>query len=178
LGNGARGLTLVFTGNGKGKTTAALGMAVRAWGHGLKVLILQFIKGNGKSGELKAVEKLGSGIEIRQMGNGFIRDADGNELNVHRSAAQKALEEARRAVLEGDWDMVILDEVSHAVVYGLVDLPDLLEIIKCKPFRLHLVLTGRNMAAEVTLLADLVTEMREVKHPFNEGISAQMGIEF
>lgn len=178
MSNETRGLTLVFTGNGKGKTTAALGMALRAWGQGMKVLVLQFIKGGWKYGELKASEKLGPNFEIRQMGEGFIRDAGPEGLNAHREAAQKALEEARRAVREGEHDMVILDEINYAISYGLVNKADVLELIRNKPPRMHLVLTGRNAAGEVIELADLVTEMREIKHPFAAGIPAQKGIEF
>ncbi len=173
-----KGLTLVFTGNGKGKTTAALGMALRAWGQGMKVLILQFIKGGWKYGELKAAEKLGPGFEMYQMGEGFIKGATDQGLEGHRAAAQKALEEARKAVGEGKHDLVILDEINYAVHYGLVDLADVLEIIRTKPAGLHLVLTGRNAAPEVEELADLVTEMKEIKHPYASGIPAQKGIEF
>lgn len=173
-----KGLTLVFTGNGKSKTTAALGMGLRAWGQGMKVLVLQFIKGGWRYGELKAAEKLGPGFEIRQMGEGFIRDSGGDGLEAHRDAAQKALEEARRAVSRPEHDLVILDEINYAVHYGLVDLKDVLELIRSKPPHLHLVLTGRNAAPEVIELADLVTEMKEIKHPYAAGIPAQKGIEF
>ncbi len=174
----ARGLTLVFTGNGKGKTTAALGMALRAWGQGMKVLILQFIKGSWKCGELIAAEKLGPNFVIRQMGEGFIRCSNDKGLDGHRAAAQNALEEAKKAMREGAADMVVLDEINCAVHYGLVDVEDVLDIIRSKPPGLHLVLTGRNVANEVVGSADLVTEMREVKHPFAVGIPAQKGIEF
>lgn len=178
MGNETRGLTLVFTGNGKGKTTAALGMAMRAWGQGMKVLVLQFIKGGWKYGELKAAEKLGPAFEMRQVGEGFIKGSGEEGLKAHRAAAQEALVQARRAVQEEEYDMIILDEINYAVNYGLVDLPDVLDLIRSKPPRLHLVLTGRNAAGDVVELADLVTEMREVKHPFAAGIPAQKGIEF
>ncbi|SFG99023.1 cob(I)yrinic acid a,c-diamide adenosyltransferase [Desulfotomaculum arcticum] len=173
-----KGLVLVFTGNGKGKTTAALGMALRAWGQEMKVLVLQFIKGGWKYGELIAAEKLGPNFEMRQMGEGFIKDTGGNGLEAHRAAAQKALVQAAQAVRAGEHDLVILDEINYALSYGLVDLKDVLEIIKSKPPEMHLVLTGRNVADEVVELADLVTEMREIKHPFAAGIPAQKGIEF
>ena len=178
MANETKGLTLVFTGNGKGKTTAALGMSLRAWGQGMKVLILQFIKGGWKYGELKAAEKLGPHYEMRQMGEGFIKGAGGDELEAHRAAAQKALAEARNAVLDGRYDLVVLDEINYAVHYGLVDLADVLEVIRSKPPALHLVLTGRNVAPEVVELADLVTEMKEIKHPYAAGVPAQKGIEF
>ncbi|TYO97002.1 cob(I)yrinic acid a,c-diamide adenosyltransferase [Desulfallas thermosapovorans] len=173
-----RGLTLVFTGNGKGKTTAALGMALRAWGQGMKVLVLQFIKGGWKYGELKAAEKLGPNFVMRQMGEGFIKGAGDDGLEAHRAAAQNALQEAKKAVVEGAADMIILDEINYAVHYGLVDLAEVLDIIRSKPPGVHLVLTGRNVAEEVANLADLVTEMKEIKHPFAAGIPAQKGIEF
>lgn len=173
-----RGLTLVFTGNGKGKTTAALGMALRAWGQGMKVLILQFIKGGWKYGELKAAEKLGPRFVMQQMGEGFIKGSNDEGLELHRTAAQKALKEAQQVILEGAADMVVLDEINYAVHYGLVDKRDVLDIIRSKPPHLHLVLTGRNVSDEVAEMADLVTEMREVKHPFVAGIPAQKGIEF
>jgi len=173
-----KGLTLVFTGSGKGKTTAALGMALRAWGQGMKVLIIQFIKGGWKYGELKAAEKLGPGFEMRQMGEGFIKDAAGEGLEAHRAAAQKALAEARQAVREPGYDLVILDEINYALHYRLVELADVLEMIRSKPPGLHLVLTGRNAAPEVVELADLVTEMKEIKHPYSSGVKAQKGIEY
>lgn len=178
MANETKGLTLVFTGNGKGKTTAALGMALRAWGQGMKVLVIQFIKGGWKYGELKAGEKLGPGFEMRQMGEGFIKGTGDDGLETHRAAAQKALEEARRAVSKPQHDLVILDEINYAVHYGLVELADVLEIIRSKPPGLHLVLTGRNVAPEVVELADLVTEMKEIKHSYVAGIPAQKGIEF
>ncbi len=178
MANETKGLTLVFTGNGKGKTTAALGMSLRAWGQGMKVLILQFIKGGWEYGELKAAEKLGPNYEMRQMGKGFIKGASDDGLEAHRAAAQIALEEARKAVQDGRHDLVVLDEINYAVHYGLVDLKDVLEIIRTKPPALHLVLTGRSVAPEVVELADLVTEMKEIKHPYTAGIPAQEGIEF
>lgn len=173
-----KGLVLVNTGNGKGKTTAALGMALRAWGQGMKVLVLQFIKGGWKYGELKAIEKLGPNFEIRQMGEGFIKGADESSLDPHRQAAQEALAAARKETAGGKYDMIILDEILYAVHYGLVALPDVLGIIDGKPAGLHLVLTGRNAPPEVMERADLVTEMREIKHPYQKGIQAQKGIEF
>jgi len=172
-----RGLTLVFTGDGKGKTTAALGMALRAWGQGMKVLMLQFIKGGWKCGELIAAERLAPNLIIRQLGEGFIKDS-GRDSEVHRAAAQNALEEAKQAVREGWADMIVLDEINYAIHYGLVDVEDVLDIIRSKPPGMHLVLTGRNVADQVIKSADLVTEMREVKHHFSSNISSQRGIEY
>lgn len=173
-----KGLILVNTGNGKGKTTASLGMAFRAWGQGMKVLVLQFIKGGWKYGELKAVEKLGPNFEIRQMGEGFIKGADDKSLDEHRHAAQEALNAARTEVSSGKYDLIILDEILYAIHYGLVALDDVLALLDHKPENLHLVLTGRNAPQEIIERADLVTEMREIKHPYTQGISAQKGIEF
>ncbi|HOV79116.1 MAG TPA: cob(I)yrinic acid a,c-diamide adenosyltransferase [Bacillota bacterium] len=175
---GRKGLILVNTGNGKGKTTAALGMGLRAWGQGMKVLVLQFIKGGWKYGELKAAEKLAPGFEIRQMGEGFIKGPGDKELDEHRQAAGEALEAARTEIASGKYDLIILDEILYAIHYGLVALDDVLALLDGKPEELHLVLTGRNAPPEIIEKADLVTEMKEIKHPFTSGIAAQKGIEF
>jgi cob(I)alamin adenosyltransferase len=173
-----KGLILVNTGNGKGKTTAALGMALRAWGQGMRVLIIQFIKGGWKYGELKAAEKLTPDFEIRQMGEGFIKGEDDSSLDEHCLAARQALETAKREIAAGKHDLIVLDEVLYAINYGLVKLEDVLEILNQKPEKLHLVLTGRNAPPQIIERADLVTEMREVKHPFTQGVAAQKGIEY
>lgn len=172
------GLILVNTGDGKGKTTAALGMALRAWGQGMKVLVLQFIKGGWKYGELKAAEKLGPDFEMRQMGEGFIKGPGDQSLEEHRQAAAEALAAAVTEISSGKYDLIILDEILYAIHYGLVALDDALELMAKKPDRLHLVLTGRNAPPEIIEQADLVTEMKEIKHHYNKGIPAQKGIEF
>ena len=168
-----RGLIIVHTGDGKGKTTAALGLAIRAFGAGLKVLILQFIKGQRRSGELTALTTLG--IEVRQLGLGFITAENFNE---QKKSAQAAIELARREILSGAWDLIILDEINYAVKFGLLSSAELLELIKIRPSQLHLVFTGRNALPELIDAADLVTEMKLIKHPFQKGIAAQEGIEF
>lgn len=173
-----QGLLIVHTGNGKGKTTAALGMGMRAWGQGLKVLVIQFIKGNWKYGELKAAEKLGPDFCIRQMGEGFIKDSNDDTIVEHQSAAEEALQAAETEILSEKWDMVILDEINYAIIFGLVSLDAVLDLIEKKPSRLHLVLTGREANPAIIDRADLVTEMREIKHPYKMGIKAQKGIEF
>lgn len=173
-----KGLVLINIGNGKGKTTAALGMALRAWGQGMKILVLQFIKGGWKYGELKAAEKLGENFEIRQMGEGFIKGADGNSLEEHRHAAGEALKAAGTEINYGKYDMIILDEIIYAIHYGLVALDDVLILLDRKPESLHLVLTGRNAPPELIERADLVSEIKEIKHPYTQGIPAQKGIEF
>lgn len=173
-----RGLVIIHTGNGKGKTTAALGLALRTYGQGMKVLILQFIKGAWKYGELKALEKFAPDIVIEQAGEGFVRRAEGRELEEHRAAAMAALEKAKREMQSGKWDMVILDELNYAVQFELVPMEAVLDLVAQKPDKLHLVITGRNARGELIEAADLVTEMREVKHPLKQGVKAQRGIEF
>ena len=171
------GLTIVHTGNGKGKTTAALGLAIRAWGEGLKILILQFIKGGWKYGELKALNKFSPEITVKQCGEGFTRRGN-TDIEKHKQAAQNALNEAKDEMLSGKWDMIILDEINYAIDFDLISLQQVLNLIEQKPETLHLVLTGRNAKPEIIDKADLVTEMTEIKHPFKQGIKAQKGIEF
>lgn len=173
-----QGLILVNTGNGKGKTTAALGLGLRAWGQGLKVLVIQFIKGNWKYGELQAAAALGPNFVMRQMGEGFVRNANEDAMADHRHAAQEGLEMARKEILSKQWDMIILDEINYAVKFGVLPLEAVLELLEIKPAALHLVLTGRDVRPEIIEKADLVTEMKEIKHPYKKGIKAQKGIEF
>ena len=173
-----KGLIIVHTGDGKGKTTAALGLAIRAWGAGKRVLILQFIKGGQSYGELVALKKLAEDgrLEVRQCGKGFTRR--GGDMEKHKLAAEAALREAKNEIMSGNWDLVILDEINYALNFGLVEKEKVLAILREKPEKLHLVLTGREAAPEVIELADLVTEMKKIKHPFDVGIKAQSGIEF
>ncbi|MBD3878308.1 MAG: cob(I)yrinic acid a,c-diamide adenosyltransferase [Quinella sp. 1Q5] len=168
-----RGLIIVHTGDGKGKTTAALGLAIRAFGAGLKVLILQFIKGQRHSGELEVLNTLG--IEVRQLGLGFITQDNFDE---QRQSARTALELAQGEILSGKWDLIVLDEINYAVKFGLLDATDVLSLIKIRPPQMHLVFTGRDALAELIDAADLVTEMKLIKHPFQKGVAAQAGIEF
>ena len=168
-----RGLVIVHTGDGKGKTTAALGLALRAFGAGLRVLILQFIKGKKDSGELKALKLLG--VEIRQCGLGFITKENFAE---QKKSARAAIELAQKEILSGAWDLIILDEINYAVKFGLLDAAEILSLIEIRPQELHLVFTGRNALPELIDAADLVTEMKLIKHPFQKVIAAQSGIEF
>ena len=173
-----QGLVIVHTGEGKGKTTAALGLALRAWGGGFRVLILQFIKGGWTYGELDAIEKLKSvrdTIEVRQCGLGFTKRDEAKKPE-HIAAAKEALREAEREISSGAWDLIILDEINYAVKFGLIETGEVLQLIEKKPQPLHLVLTGRDAQPEVVEAADLVTEMRLVKHPFKKGIKAQTGL--
>ncbi len=167
------GLIIVHTGDGKGKTTAALGLAMRAFGAGLKVLILQFIKGVKRSGELQALEILG--VEVKQLGLGFITKENFAE---QKKSARAALELAKKKISSGAWDLIILDEINYAVKFGLLDAEEILELIKIRPPQMHLVFTGRDAPPELIDKADLVTEMKLIKHPFKKGIVAQSGIEF
>ena len=167
------GLIIVHTGDGKGKTTAALGLAMRAFGAGLKVLILQFIKGRKRSGELKALEILG--VEVRQLGLGFITKENFAE---QKKSARAALELAQKEISSDAWDLIILDEINYAVKFDLLDAEEILELIRIRPPQMHLVFTGRDALLELIDKADLVTEMKLIKHPFQKGIAAQAGIEF
>jgi len=172
------GLIIVHTGDGKGKTTAALGLALRAFGADLKVLILQFIKGRKISGELNALDVLKNfspTIELRQCGLGFITKENFAE---QKKSARATIELARAEILSGAWDLIILDEINYAVKFGLVNASEIFELIKIRPPELHLVFTGRDALPELIDAADLVTEMKLIKHPFQQGIAAQSGIEF
>lgn len=174
-----KGLILVHTGDGKGKTTAGLGLALRAWGSGLRVLILQFIKGGWKYGELEAVERIGQldgRIEIRPLGLGLMRKDEDREK--HISAAREALLEAEKVLVSGRYDLIIFDEINYAVKFGLITIDDVMALLDKKPERLHVLLTGRDARPELIERADLVTEMKMVKHPYQQGIKAQQGIEF
>jgi len=167
------GLIIVHTGNGKGKTTAALGLAMRASGAGLKVLILQFIKGGQLYGELNSLAALK--IEIRRLGLGFITPENFSE---QKKSAQSAIDIAQKEILSGAWDLIILDEINYAVKFGLLGAAEILKLIKIRPPQLHLVFTGRDALPELIDAADLVTEMKLIKHPLQQGITAQAGIEF
>lgn len=175
-----KGLIMVHTGDGKGKTTAALGLALRAWGSGLRVMILQFIKGGWKYGELDAIAKLGEidgRIEIRPLGFGLMSKSE-VERQQHIEAARKAMAEAEKVVVSSEYDLVILDEINYAVKFGLIEIADVLSLLDKKPLQEHILLTGRDAREELIDKADLVTEMKLIKHPFQKGIKAQRGIEF
>ncbi len=173
------GLVIVFTGDGKGKTTAALGVALRAAGHKMYVSLIQFIKSASATGEARAVERLAPEIEFVSMGKGFVNCCGGSApLEEHRKAAAEALALARQRMFSGAWDVLILDEINTAVSLGLVKAADVLDLVKSKPPKLHLILTGRDARPEFTAAADMVTEMRSLKHPFDSGMPARKGIDF
>ncbi|MBU1320481.1 MAG: cob(I)yrinic acid a,c-diamide adenosyltransferase [candidate division Zixibacteria bacterium] len=173
------GLVIVYTGNGKGKTTASLGMCIRAAGYKKKVKIIQFIKGSWHYGELDGIKLLSEFVDLEQMGKGFVGIIDDKEdISVHIAAAGKTLARSREVMLSGKYDILILDELNVALKLNLIKLDDVLELIRSKPESLHLVITGRDAHEKVIELADLVTEMKEIKHPFQKGILAQQGVDF
>ncbi len=176
-----RGLLLVFTGNGKGKSTAAFGLALRATGNELPVKVVQFIKGSWKTGEREAIRKYLPGIEVEVGGKGFtierLRDPK-IPMTDHQLAARAAFEMAKEAVSSGRYRMVVLDEILGSITAGLVSEAEVLELARGRPTELHLVFTGRGATDSIIEAADLVTEMREIKHHFKAGIPAQRGIEF
>ncbi|GAB4322031.1 MAG: cob(I)yrinic acid a,c-diamide adenosyltransferase [Candidatus Zixiibacteriota bacterium] len=173
------GLVICYTGDGKGKTTAALGMCVRATGYNLRTLICQFIKGSWHYGELDGIKRLAPYVELQQKGEGFVGIVDDKKpREVHRGAALKAMADVRADIQSGQWHIVILDEVFVGCQLGFLTADDLLSLIREKPTNVHIVMTGRGAPPEVLEAADLVTEMREIKHPFQQGELAQKGIDF
>ena len=169
------GYVQVYTGNGKGKTTAALGLGLRAAGRGLKVCFFQFIKGGGPYGEHLIAGKLAPFFTIINTGKpGWVNVKD---ITEDRRVAQESFEQARQILRSGDYDLVVLDEIIGAVGFGLIDEDQVLELIRQKPEKVELVLTGRNVSEKVAEAADLVTEMREIKHYYKAGVPARTGIE-
>jgi cob(I)alamin adenosyltransferase len=173
------GIVVVFTGKGKGKTSAALGIVLRAVGHGHKVGMIQFIKGEWFYGELISSKRLEPEFEMIVAGKGFVGIIDDDHpLEAHRMAAQKAISLAKEKTLSGNYDIIILDEINYALNMKLLVLQDVIDIINARPKKTTLVLTGNHAAAEVLDLADMVTEMREIKHPYARGIKAKKGIDY
>jgi cob(I)alamin adenosyltransferase len=178
MNDSRRGLILINTGPGKGKTTAALGTAFRAVGNGMRVLMLQFLKGSWHYGELDAAENFGGNLVLRQMGRGFVKvggaETDPEDIRM----VEAAWAEARQAIYSGEWDMVVLDEINYAIGYKMLDPAVVAEALRGRPEMVHVILTGRNAHPLLVELADTVTEMREVKHAYQKGILAQRGIEY
>ena len=173
------GIVIVYTGNGKGKTTASLGVALRAIGHGLKVCMVQFIKGEWHYGELNSLKKLEPDLELIVAGKGFIGIIDDDHaFEEHVRAAETALDIIEQKISLDRYDVIILDEINYAVHLGLLRLGDVMRIIQNRPKRLSLILTGNYACEEIILLADLVTEMKEIKHPYKKGFKAKRGIDF
>ena len=173
------GLVVVITGNGKGKTTSAMGMVLRASGHGLKSCIIQFMKGDLYSGEWDGVKLLGDLAELHATGMGFC-GIQGNPYThaEHRVSAQAAVELAQEKMASGHYEIVILDEINNALQLKLVDLEQVLALVKGKQELMHLVLTGRNAHPDVVELADTVSEVCEVKHAYQRDIEPQPGIDY
>jgi cob(I)alamin adenosyltransferase len=173
------GLVIVYTGNGKGKTTASLGVALRAVGHGLKVCMVQFIKGEWHYGELNSLKKLEPDFELIVAGKGFIGIIDDDHaFEEHVRAAKTALDIVGQKMSLDIFDIIILDEINYAVHLGLLNLGEVMNIVKNRPKHLSLILTGNYACDEIISLADLVTEMKEIKHPYKKGIKAKRGIDF
>jgi cob(I)alamin adenosyltransferase len=174
-----KGLLIVYTGAGKGKTTCALGTAFRAVGQGLRVLMVQFIKGSWHYGELDAAKMLGDDkFEIRPMGRGFVKiggaDTDPEDVRL----AEECWETGRAAIYSGKYDLVILDEINYVISYKMLDAAKVAEALNGRPQQVHVICTGRNANPAIVEQADVVTEMKEVKHPYTKGILAQRGIDY
>jgi cob(I)alamin adenosyltransferase len=173
------GLVIVYTGKGKGKTTAALGMALRAVGYDYKVCMIQFIKGSWHYGEMTSSKRLEPEFELTAVGKGFVGIMDDKSpIEDHKKIADEALAIAKEKITSEKYNIVILDEINYAVNLGLVKIDDVIKLIQTKPANVNLVLTGNHVKDEIIELADLVTEMREIKHPFKSGIRAKKGIDF
>jgi cob(I)alamin adenosyltransferase len=173
-----RGLIIVNTGPGKGKTTAAMGTGLRAVGQGMKVLMLQFLKGSWHYGELDAVKAFGDNFVMKQMGRGFVKVGGAEPDPADVKMVEAAWNESREAIFSGQWDLVILDEINYAISYGMLDPAKVVDALKQKPEMVHVILTGRNAHPTIVELADTVTEMRQVKHAYERGVEAQRGIEY
>src|SRR3989338_4354211 len=172
-----KGLIMIHTGDGNGKTSAALGVAFRAAGNNMRVSIVQFIKGKWKYGELEAAKQLKTPIEIYQMGEGFTWETQNRSRDIETTHKAWAL--CKEKMMSGKYDVVIFDEINYVIDYNYLNVNEVIEALKKKPEMVHVILTGRNAKPELIETADLVTEMKEIKHPFkDQGILAQRGIEF
>jgi len=171
-----RGLLIVHTGIGKGKSTAAFGMVLRCIGHGMRVGVVQFVKGAWGTGERDVLARFPDLVTCRAMGEGFTWDTQDRERDI--AAARAAWEMAKQMIADPSYSLVLLDELNIVLRYDYLPLDEVLDTLKGKPRDLHLVVTGRNAKPELIELADLVTEMTMVKHPFRAGVKAQKGIEF
>jgi len=168
-----RGLIIVNTGPGKGKTTAAMGTALRAVGQGMRVLMLQFLKGSWHYGELDAVQAFGDKFVMKQMGRGFVKVGTEKPDAEDVRMVEQAWADSEQAIQSGTWDLVILDEINYAISYGMLDPAKVVDSLKKKPDMVHVILTGRNAHPTIVEIADTVTEMRKVKHGYEKGVLAQ-----
>jgi cob(I)alamin adenosyltransferase len=171
-----KGLLIVHTGKGKGKSTAALGMVMRAIGHGFKIGIVQFVKGKWETGERVVLERFADQVTINTMGEGFTWETQSRERDI--AAARAAWTQAVSLIQNPEIKMVLLDELNIVLRYDYLPLEEVLEVLRDKPEDKHIIVTGRNAKDELLEIADLVTEMTMVKHPFREGVKAQAGVEF
>lgn len=170
-----KGLVIVNTGNGKGKTSAAMGVMLRAWGRDMRVTMLQFIKhSTANFGEHRAARKIG--LEMKPMGDGFTWRS--KDMEATKALALELWAECKERILSGNYDLVVLDEFTYPLHYGWLPISDALDVLRSRPPGLHVIITGRYAPQELIDFADLVTEMREIKHPYKQGIKAQPGIEF
>jgi cob(I)alamin adenosyltransferase len=173
------GLVIAYTGKGKGKTTAALGIVMRAVGHGYRVCMIQFIKGEWYYGELTSSKRLEPEFEMIAAGRGFVGIIDDDHpIEDHRKAAKEAIAVAKQKTSSGIYDIMILDEVNYAIKLNLISQQDILDIIASKPKKTTVILTGNYLPEAIMAVADLVTEMTEIKHPYQRGIKAKKGIDF
>ena len=170
-----KGLVIVNTGSGKGKTTAAMGLLFRAWGRDMKVIMLQFIKhSTANFGEQRAAKKIG--VDMRAMGDGFTWRS--KDLDHTAELARAHWDDCKEVISTGGYDVVVLDEFTYPLHYGWIPVEDVIDVLKQRPAMQHIVITGRNAPDALIEFADLVTEMKVVKHPYDEGIKAQPGVEF
>ncbi|WP_019850619.1 cob(I)yrinic acid a,c-diamide adenosyltransferase [Desulfitobacterium sp. PCE1] len=177
MANLEKGLIQIYTGNNKGKTTAALGLALRAVGHGYHVFILQFMKGRQDYGELQGLKRLEPECRIEQYGSpGWVLKGQAKETD--RREAHEGLERAREIIMSGEWDIVILDEIINALWFELIPEEKVMELLAQKPEHVEVIMTGRNASPQLIEKAHLVTEMVEIKHPYELGIQARKGIEY
>jgi cob(I)alamin adenosyltransferase len=174
-----KGLLIVYTGPGKGKTTCALGTAFRAVGQGMRVLMVQFIKGSWHYGELDAAKMLGDErFEIRPMGRGFVKVGGAQTEPEDLRLCEEAWAFGREQMASGRYDLIVFDEINYVIGYHMLDVEKVVDALTSRPEPLHVICTGRNAHPRLVEAADLVTEMREVKHPYTKGILAQRGIDY
>ncbi|NKB51444.1 MAG: cob(I)yrinic acid a,c-diamide adenosyltransferase [Rhizobiaceae bacterium] len=171
-----KGLIMVHTGKGKGKSTAAFGMVFRALGNGMKVGVVQFVKGKWQTGERVILEKLGDQVTMTAMGDGFTWETQDRQRDI--DAARAAWERTKEMIMDDEHDMVLCDELNIVLRYDYLPVSEIIEVLQNKPEMKHVIITGRNAKEELMEIADLVTDMTMVKHPFRDGVKAQVGIEF
>lgn len=174
-----KGILACYTGEGKGKTTAAFGTILRAVGYGWKICVIQYVKGSWKYGEMEGIKQLEPKVEFHRKGLGFYKIVDDKlPEEEHKNAAAEALEFSREKITSNDFDMVILDEFNVAIQTGLIAVDDAIDLLKQRPPWLHLIVTGRGAPDELIEICDLVTEMKEIKHPYQSGTLAQKGFDY